>query len=622
MDLSRARAHWLRRDTIAWEPGALPRSARFRLHRNPDALPALVGRASARGAAFTLSEDRAGLDASLRERFPHLAGLRAFRLPPGSLAHVPRLLRTGLAVSAADRAGRVLAATRLQLPGVLDDVYREEGPLGAIVAQGLPNLRVWAPTARAVRLHLFEGPRMLESQVHAMTPDAKTGSWSLTGVPDWIGRYYLYEVEVFVPATGRVERNLVTDPCSLSLARNSARSQIVDLEVGGAEAARLGRTGQADARATPEDIVVYELHVRDFSAGDASVPPELRGTFKAFTLPSSLGLDHLQALADAGLTHVHLLPAFDFATVEEERAAWPETSAELDSLPPDSDQQQAVVRRDAARDGFNWGYDPWHYTVPEGSYATDPDGGARILEFREMVQALNRRGLRVVLDVVYNHTNASGQSARSVLDRIVPGYYHRLDEDGRVLRTTCCENTASEHAMMEKLIVDSARVWARGYKVDGFRFDLMGHHMKRNLLRVRRRSTRWRRRPTAWTARASSSTARAGTWASWPAARGARTQPSGTWPEPGSAASTTGCVTRRAGGAFGPLQEQGVLTGLVDAPNGVDAASAEEQRARLLLLMDQIRVAIAGSLASYVFEDRRGRAVSGADVDYAGGPAG
>ena len=148
-------------------------------------------------------------------------------------------------------------------------------------------------------------------------------------------------------------------------------------------------------------------------------------------------------------------------------------------------EQRTRTAAVAAADGFNWGYDPLHYTVPEGSYSLAPDGPARIREFRAMVQGLNRKGLRAVMDVVYNHTDASGQAERSVLDRIVPGYYHRLDADGGVETSTCCANTASEHSMMRRLMVDSVRTWARDYRVDGFRFDLMGHHMKADLLAVR-----------------------------------------------------------------------------------------------------------------------------------------
>ena len=120
-------------------------------------------------------------------------------------------------------------------------------------------------------------------------------------------------------------------------------------------------------------------------------------------------------------------------------------------MSPDSPDQQAAVTAVENTDAFNWGYDPFHYNVPEGSYSTVPTGTTRIVEFRQMVQAVNEGGLRVVMDVVYNHTNASGQTDKSVLDKIVPGYYHRLNNTGEVERSTCCDNTASEHNMMENL---------------------------------------------------------------------------------------------------------------------------------------------------------------------------
>ncbi len=138
-----------------------------------------------------------------------------------------------------------------------------------------------------------------------------------------------------------------------------------------------------------------------------------------------------------------------------------------------------------AIDGFNWGYDPFHYGAPEGSYSTDPDGVGRIVEFRRMVQTLNQNGLRVVMDVVYNHTNSAGQSdPQSVLDKIVPGYYYRYDATGAAYNTSCCPDTASEYAMFEKLMVDTLARWAEDYKVDSFRFDLMNFHTRQNMLTV------------------------------------------------------------------------------------------------------------------------------------------
>ena len=185
---------------------------------------------------------------------------------------------------------------------------------------------------------------------------------------------------------------------------------------------------------------------------------------------------HLRALAEAGLTTVHLLPFNDIATIEEDRSRHLDPGP-LDHLPPDSEEQQRRVGAVRDRDGFNWGYDPLHYLAPEGSYAVED----RTREFRAMVRALNGIGLRVVLDVVFNHTPAGD----SLPGPVVPGYYHRLTPDRRDLDSTCCANTATEHRMMEKLMLDSLEHWVRAYRVDGFRFDLMGHHTKANLLAAR-----------------------------------------------------------------------------------------------------------------------------------------
>ena len=166
-----------------------------------------------------------------------------------------------------------------------------------------------------------------------------------------------------------------------------------------------------------------------------------------------------------GLTHIHLLPAFDIASIDEDKTKWvgPDEAA-LANFPPDFDKQAAEIEKFKDYDGFNWGYDPFHYTTPEGSYSTNPDGYTRVLEFRQMVQALSETKLRVVMDVVYNHTNASGVDKKSVLHKVVPGYYHRLNKDGLVETSTCCQNTATEHNMMEKLMIDSVVTWAKSTK--------------------------------------------------------------------------------------------------------------------------------------------------------------
>ena len=159
----------------------------------------------------------------------------------------------------------------------------------------------------------------------------------------------------------------------------------------------------------PVDRAIYELHVRDFSITDESVPEAERGTYRAFTRDSA-GTAQLRQLADAGINTVHLLPTFDIATIEEDRSKQAVPDCDLASYAADSTEQQACIQQVVDADGFNWGYDPFHYTTPEGSYAVDPEGGARVGEFREMVGALHGMGLQVVLDQVFNHTSASGQA--------------------------------------------------------------------------------------------------------------------------------------------------------------------------------------------------------------------
>ncbi len=481
-NIKQPKAHWVSENSIAWaiEPAE---GNSYLFHYTPTGGALNLGLDGvAGGANLPLTVDPNGLSEEIQAKFPHLASYTALTFSPDDLDQVRIALKGQVAVSAYNTAGELLDATGLQIPGVLDDLYTYDGPLGVTFEGDAPTLRVWAPTARGVRLHLFANATTPISDILPMRIDPQTGVWSVTGEAGWNGQFYLYEVQVFVPSTGAIEVNLVTDPYSVSLSTNSTRSQIVNLS----DPALLPDGWDSLEKpplAAPEDIVVYELHVRDFSANDPTVPAEHQGKYLAFTNTESNGMQHLIQLAQAGLTHLHLLPTFDIATIEEDSSLWVDADpAELAALPANSEEQQAILNPLRDTDGFNWGYDPYHYNVPEGSYATDPNGSSRILEYRQMVQALNQNGLRVVADVVYNHTNASGQSERSVLDRIVPGYYHRLNASGRVETSTCCQNTASEHNMMRKLMIDSAVLWATVYKIDAFRFDLMGHHMREDMI--------------------------------------------------------------------------------------------------------------------------------------------
>lgn len=622
-NLFTAQAHWVTADTILWNIGRVPGAA-YRLHYSPDGSLDLSEDGISGGEFVELTPDREGVTDAIRERFPHLARFSAFRVSQDDLALVPDILRGQIAVDALTAQGLLLGATLMQIPGVLDDLYTYEGDLGLTWTGEIPSLAVWAPTARNVRLHLFaDSDPASEATILEMTNDLEHGVWSIQGTPDWKNQYYLYEVEVYAPTETAVVTNLVTDPYSLSLAMNSTRSQIVDLND-----LALMPDGWSDLAKppmdAPEDIIIYEMHVRDFSITDETVRPEYRGTFMAFTESESNGMRHLAGLAEAGLTHLHLLPAFDIATINENPVERTEQDfAALAEFPPDSDQQQALNDPIRDLDGFNWGYDPYHFNAPEGSYSTNPDGSARILEFRSMVQALNQMGLRVVMDVVYNHTNASGQGDRSVFDRIVPGYYHRLNAEGRIETSTCCQNTATEHAMMERFMVDSIVFWTTQYKIDGYRFDLMGHHMRSNMERVRGALDSLTLEADG--VEGASVYVYGEGWNFGEVANNARGVNATQINLGGTGIGTFSDRLRdavRGGGPFAPLQNQGFATGLWIEPNGATEGDEDAQRERLLLHMDQIRLGLAGNLAAYSLVDAFGALVIGADIDYNGQPAG
>lgn len=376
-----------------------------------------------------------------------------------------------------DEQQRVVVAERVQVAQALDALFAAavQWPrLGVRLGMGATEWAVWAPTARAVHVCLH-GPK--GGPAKAVLPaalDANSGVWRAQMPKDLRGHTYRYLAEVFVPAQGWV-RNRVTDPYSISLTADSQHSFIGDLDDPALAPRGWASHTRPPAPATSVDMMISELHVRDFSAGDSSVPAQWRGKYRAFTHRQGAGMQHLRLLAQAGLTDVHLLPIFDLATVPEIGCRSLD-ERRLRAAPPDSPKQQAWVQAEAARDCYNWGYDPWHFNAPEGSFATDAnDPALRIRELREMVMALHGLGLRVGMDVVYNHMSASGQDPKSVLDRIVPGYYHRLNAKGEVERSTCCDNTATEHQMMRRLMIDSAVVWVRHHAIDSFRFDLMGH---------------------------------------------------------------------------------------------------------------------------------------------------
>jgi pullulanase-type alpha-1,6-glucosidase len=455
------------------------------------------------------------------------------------------------------------------------------------------------------------------------TFDDASGVWSAQADVAQ-GAEYLWEVEVYAHSTRTVETNAVTDPYSHALTMDSRRSVAIDLSSDQWMPGQWVETPQPKIEKAV-DRAIYELHIRDFSIGDESVPVAERGTYRAFTRDGA-GARQLRELAEAGITTVHLLPSFDIATISEDRAAHATPNCDLTSFAPDSDQQQACVGAIRGADGFNWGYDPFHYTTPEGSYAVDPNGGARVAEYREMVGALHNMGLEVVLDQVFNHTAQSGQGDKSVLDRIVPGYYHRLSDTGRVETSTCCENIATEFAAAEKLMVDSVVTWARDYKIDGFRFDLMGHHSRDNMLAVR-------------SALDELTLAKDGV-------DGSAVYLYGEGWDFGEVSGDTRFVQARQGNLGGTgigtfndrlrdgvhggspvasntILQQGYGTGLGTDPNGAPInGSTQDALAALGPATDLVKVGLAGNLRDFTFLASDGELRRGSEIDYNGSPAG
>lgn len=324
--------------------------------------------------------------------------------------------------------------------------------LGAVYSPEHTRFRLWAPTASEVNLLTYAEGQGGRATAYPMQRDVQ-GTWFYELPGDHHGLYYTY----FVTVGGLFSQ--AVDPYAKAVGVNGDRGMVVDLS-------RTNPPGFENLVKPPfanlVDAIIYELHVRDLSSHPQSGITE-KGKFLGLIEEGTrgargvkTGLDHLVEL---GITHLHLLPSFDYATVDE-------TSL-------DSPQ-------------FNWGYDPKNYNVPEGSYSTDPyNGEVRIREFKQMVQGLNEAGIRVVMDVVYNHTSLS---ADSHLNRIVPGYYYRTNEQGGFSNGSGCGNElADERSMVRKMIVDSVVYWATEYKVDGFRFDLMGLHHVDTMNEIRAR---------------------------------------------------------------------------------------------------------------------------------------
>lgn len=310
--------------------------------------------------------------------------------------------------------------------------------LGAVYSPKMTRFKVWAPEAESVKLNLYkqgEGDNLIEQ--HIMKKSAN-GTYVFEKQGDCNGIYYTYTV------VNHGEEQEAVDPYTKAAGVNGQRGMVINL-------AKTNPQGfELDGYRNPEhitDAIIYEGSVRDFTMDESSGVFH-NGKFLGLTeanttnhFGEATALDYISGL---GVTHVQILPAFDFETVDEKN-------------------QKAQ---------YNWGYDPDNYNVPEGSYAVSPyDGAVRIQEMKQMVLALHSRGIGVIMDVVFNHTYRRDDSN---LQKIVPGYYYRNDETGYTNGSGCGNEVASDRPMVQKLIVDSLIYWAKEYHIDGFRFDLMG----------------------------------------------------------------------------------------------------------------------------------------------------
>lgn len=303
--------------------------------------------------------------------------------------------------------------------------------------------RVWAPTAQAVSVLMYRSDRPGTYDLICSLPMKAdvNGTWVVTCEGDCSGIYYTYRVTIDGVSSE------ACDPYGRSTGVNGKRSMVVNLQATNPPGWENDCSPAFSGSYT--DYVIYELHLRDISAS-ASSGILAKGKYLGLAQTGSktksgfpTGLDHIREL---GVTHVHLLPVFDFGSVDE---------------------------ADPKRHPYNWGYDPVNFNVPDGSYATDPyDGNVRIREFKQLVQALHRSGLGVIMDVVYNHVHRAFEFS---MNRLTPLYFSRQNEAGKLSNGSFCGNdTASERSMVRKFIVDSINYWADEYHIDGFRFDLVG----------------------------------------------------------------------------------------------------------------------------------------------------
>ena len=626
-------AYWIDRQRVAILPQFAQSGATYALSSSLTGGLSVTPTGITGGTSIPLTAG-GSLTADELARYPQLSGYTVLQLPANTpLSAIQTALQGQLALSVVGQNGALDYATGLQFAGVLDDLYYYPGALGVIFHAGneqwsdfpdLENyavkLKIWAPTAQSVSLEIFD--HETDTAPSATLPMTNhNGVWGVGGDISWQGKYYLYSVKVWVPADGAVDTNVTSDPYSIDIALNGTKSRITNLDSEGTKPAGWDNS-TSPALASFSDMSLYELHVRDFSVNDQTVPASHRGMYEAFNDQNANGMKHLRALAQSGLKAVHILPSFHFASVNEDKSTWIIPTG-LAAYPPDGQQQQAAVTASQTNPAYNWGYDPVHYMAPEGSYAINPDN--RVSEYRTMVEGLHNAGLRVVQDVVFNHTNASGEGPNSNLDEVVPNYYHRLDANGSLETGSCCADTAAEHKMMEKLIIDTLVLNAKEYKIDGFRFDIMSFMFTYNMQDIQN-------------ALQALTVEKDGVDGSKIYLYGegfnfGDTLNNQIGPEAdqinlyGFGIGTFNDRIRdgvRGGSPFTDERVQGFATGLLTDSSAftTGSLSTSQQLSTLLQNSDWIDIGLTGNLRDYTFVDSAGATVTGSEVSYNGQPTG
>lgn len=659
--------HFLTSKIIVWANDNAS-SYNARLHYNTDVVATTKKTVTADDGTETVKDVLTGdfinlkkiaFPADLAAKYPHLSTYQAYELETELTAdQLKAALRQDLEIVGLDNNNQTKILSKVQHAPLIDELYDATAvnDLGATLEGSSATFKIWAPTAQTMKVHVWEPDNEWADLGKDMVLDATTGVWSATvdGVAQ--GLPYKYETSMYYPYSHKVETQWFTDPYSLALDKDGEHSILVDLDDADVQPSNWASVVAPHSQETATDIagmLITESHIRDLTVGpDKGITAANQGKFVGLTETGSNVYKHLSDLATAGVTHLELLPLFDIATVREDisgnadidltvsafcdKAGVQEASilgasctdntktvrevmnTYVEGLSGDDDNELSdfIATNVKNNDSYNWGYDPYHYGAPENSYATATDGLTAVKEMREMIQTVKSDiGMNVIMDVVYNHTNGKELGDQSVLDKSVPLYYHRLSVDtGSVFADTCCSDTAAEHKMMAKLMEDTLVTWAKDYKVDAFRFDLMTYMPKavmvETLKNVRERS-------------GNSEIVFFGEgWDAGSAA--ARFESSNQINMAGTGIGTFSDRMRDAVRGTGPfdhgdslIKGQGFAAGICSDSNGKGGCASDT-----LHWQDVVRLGMAGNFKSFKFIDYTGNEIYGKDVSYWGAVAG